>query len=115
MGVYNKECTNKENEHIYFGQLDMNVKSYVKGDKQGFQISTLDHKKVNNCNEGIQKDGTSCGCWTILDMLNRTKICTKTLTMDTPLKVENVRLTIFTVVMQIYKFLCKSNNFEKEN
>ena len=35
MGVYHKIHTKEGDEPIYFGQVDMVVKSYVKGDKKG--------------------------------------------------------------------------------
>jgi hypothetical protein len=93
----------------------MGVKGYVKGDKKGLQISTLDHKPVNECYEGIQIDGTSCGCWTLLDMVNKTTYGSRRLTMGTAEEVLNVRLTFFTVVMKIIKLICDQNDFKEGN
>ena len=76
LGFFYKQCTNEDNEPVYFGKIDMKVDQYVKGQKHYVQISTLDHKKCNKEYKVQQTDINSCGYWTILDMLNRSKLCT---------------------------------------
>ena len=113
-GMYNKQgVMNKilEKDH---GWNDLHIESYSDDgnkSKKLLESSSLDHDARGSKGMGIQTDGHNCGVWALMELFNRKEGFNKPIGPKTEKELDDYRLKMFNVLIQIYELHNKTNDW----